>query len=238
MKKNFKIYAICWAILVALFNVICFVTPNIAKIYRTEYIKFGGAFWAGYIFITLAFIGQLICAFVAFKAENAQKLFYNLPLIAVSYTGLILTIIFGALAMAIPNLPNWIGIIVCLIVLAFTAIAVISAKAAGTVVANIDDKVKTNTAFIKEMTVETQNLMNRANAPKLKEYCKNVYEALRFSDPMSNDQLTDIESRIKEEFATFTDAVISDDLDLTESSAKELINLIVERNSKFKVIKQ
>lgn len=233
MKTNFKLYIVCWAILLALFNVICFVTPNEAAGLN----KFGGAFWIGYIFITAAFIGQLVCAYIAFKAENLKKLFYNLPLVTLSYTGLVLTLIFGGAAMAIPNLPNWIGIIVCLIILAFTAIAVISAKAAGTVVSNIDEKIKTNAAFIKEMTVETQNLMNRANAPKLKEYCKKVYEALRYSDPMSKEQLTDIENRIKEEFAVFTDAVISDDLDLTESSAKELISFIDERNNVIRLIK-
>ena len=234
MNRKFKVYAACWAILLALFNVICFVTPSEAA----DMTKFGGAFWMGYIFITLAFIGQLICVFYALKPDNLQKLFYNIPLITISYTGLIIMLVVGALAMAIPDLPNWIGIIVCLIVLAFTAIAVISAKVAGTVVSNIDEKVKTNTVFIKEMTAEAQNLTNRANALKLKEYCKKVYEALRYSDPMSNGQLMDIENRIKEEFATFTDAVISDDLDLTESSAKELINSIDERNLKCKVIKQ
>lgn len=233
MKKSFMVYAVCWAILLALFNVICFVTPGEAA----GMTKFGGAFWAGYIFITLAFIGQLICAFVALKAENAQKLFYNLPLVTVSYTGLIIMLIVGGIAMAVPNLPNWIGIIVCLIVLAFTTIAVISAKAAGTVVANIDEKVKTNTAFIKEMTVEAQNLTNRAKAPKLKEYCKKVYEALRYSDPMSNGQLMDIENRIKDEFNILTDAVASDNLALTESSVEELLNLIVERNNKCRLLK-
>lgn len=233
MKKSFKIYAVCWAILLALFNVICFVTPSEAA----GMTKFGGAFWTGYIFITLAFIGQLICAFYALKPDNLQKLFYNIPLITISYTGLIIMLVVGALAMAIPDLPNWIGIIVCLIILAFTAIAVIKASAAAEIVGRIDEKTKTQTAFIKEMTIEAQNLMNRANAPKLKEYCKKVYEALRYSDPISKEQLADIENRIKEEFATFTDAVISDDLDLTESSTDELIILISERNSSCKIVK-
>lgn len=233
MKKTFKVYSLIWLICLALFNVICFATPSEAA----GMSKYGGAFWAGYVFITLAFVGQLICANLAFKADNLQKLFYDIPLIAVSYTGLIIMLVIGGLTMAIPNMPNWVGIIACLIALAFTAIAVISAKAAGTIVSNIDEKVKTNTAFIKEMTVETQNLMNRANAPKLKEYCKMVYEALRYSDPISKEQLTDIENRIIEEFAILTDAVISDDLDLTESSAKELINLIDERNNKTRLIK-
>ena len=71
MKKTFNYYSICWLISLAVFNVISFVTPNeIAGIS-----KFTGAFWVGYIFITLAFIGQLGCAYNAFKAENLKKLF-------------------------------------------------------------------------------------------------------------------------------------------------------------------
>ncbi len=233
MNKRFKTYAIIWAILFALFNAICFVTPSEAAGMR----KYGGAFWVGYIFITLAFIGQLICSYIAFKPDNLQKLFYHIPLITISCTGLIVMLVVGGLAMAIPNLPNWAGIIICLLVLAFSVIAVITAKAAGTIVTNIDEKIKTNTAFIKEMTVEAQNLMNRAKAPMLKALCSKVYEALRYSDPMSNENLADIEDRIKEEFATFTDAVLSDNLDLTESSGNELVNLIGERNSKIRMVK-
>ena len=146
-------------------------------------------------------------------------------------------LVVGGLAMAIPNLPNWVGIIVCLLVLAFTAIAVITANVAVIIVSNIDVKIKVNTEFIKKLTVEAQNLMSRARAPMLKNLCTKVYEAFRYSDPMSNDALLDIENRIKEEFATFTDAVLSDNLDETESSGNELINLINERNSKCRPLK-
>lgn len=233
MKKTFKFYAIIWAICLALFNVIAFVTPNeIAGIS-----KFDGAFWVGYIFITLAFIGQLACAYVAFKAENLKKLFYNIPLISISYIGLVVMLVVGGLAMAIPYFPNWIGIIVCLLVLGFTAISVIKASVAAELVSNIDTKVLTETAFIKTITVDAQNLMNRANAPMLKEQCKKVYEALRYSDPISNVALADVEQRIKEEFDALTDAVIADDLDATESSVRELSILINERNNKCKALK-
>ena len=82
MKKSFKTYAIAWAVMFVFFNVICFVTPNETE----EYIKFGGAFWSGYAFIVIAFIGQLLCAYKAFKAENITKFFYNLPIITISFT--------------------------------------------------------------------------------------------------------------------------------------------------------
>ena len=233
MKKTFKFYAIIWVICLLLFNVIAFVTPNeIAGIS-----KFDGAFWVGYIFITLAFIGQLVCAYIAFKAENLNKLFYNIPLISISYGGLVVMLVVGGLTMAIPGMPNWLGVIVCLAVLGFTAISVIKAGFAAEIVSDIDDKIATEIAFIKTMTVEAQNLINRANAPMLKKQCKKVYEALRYSDPVSNCELADIEQRIKEEFDVLTDAVISDDLDATESSVKELSTLINERNNKCKALK-
>ena len=226
MKKAFKFYAMIWAICFALFNVLIFVVPHTLDI----------VFWIGYIFITLTFIGQLACAHVAFKAENLKKLFYNIPLISISYIGLIVMLVVGGLTMAIPNLPNWIGIIVCLLALGFTAISVIKAAAAAEIVSAVDDKIATETAFIKTITVDAQNLMNRANAPMLKEQCKKVYEALRYSDPMSNVALADVEQRIKEEFGALTDAVIADDLDATEISVKEMKALIAERNSKCKML--
>lgn len=233
MKKTFKFYIAIWAICLLLFNALAFVTPNeIAGVS-----KFDGAFWVGYIFITIAFVGQLICAYVALKAENLKKLFYNIPLISISYIGLVAMLVVGGLTMAIPGMPNWLGVIVCLAVLGFTAISVINASFAAELVSDIDEKNVINTTFIINLTADAQNLINRANAPMLKKQCKKVYEALRYSDPVSNCELADIEQRIKEEFDTLTDAVIDDDLDLVESSSKEILNLISERNTKCKLMK-
>ena len=143
MKKNFKFYAACWAILLLLFNAVCFVTPSSAG----GYLKFGGAFWVGYIFVTAAFAGQLVCAYIAFQAANLKKLFYNLPLVTLSYTGLVLTLIFGGAALVIPNLPGWAGSLACLLVLGFNAIEILKAKAAATAVSAVDEKVGRQTGL-------------------------------------------------------------------------------------------
>ena len=131
MKKGFRYYAAAWALLLVLFNLFAFASPRFVG----EYDKFGGAFWAGYVGITVAFVGQLVCAYFALKAENAQKLFYRLPLVTVSYTGLVLTLVCGGLCMAVPDLPNWVGALVCLLILVFCALALIKAAAAAELVA-------------------------------------------------------------------------------------------------------
>ena len=233
MKKTFGFYAIIWALFLALFNVIVFVTPNEAG----GMSKFGGAFWVGYVFITIAFIGQLVCAYFAFKPSDKQKVFYNIPLISISYTGLIIMLIAGTACMAIPNLPNWIGIIVCLLVLAFTAIAVLKATLAISIVSDVDQRVATKTHFVKTLTVDAEHLMNTAKNAELKSLAKKVYEAVRYSDPMSNAVLVEVEGKIQNGFDDFENAVNSEDYELTSSTADELLALVDIRNKKCKELK-
>lgn len=233
MKKGFKVYAIAWAILLIVFNVICFVTPSEAG----GMSKFGGAFWAGYAFITAAFIGQLACAAKAFNAENLQKFFYNIPLISISYGGLIVMFIVGGAVMAIPGLPNWAGIIVCMLVLAFTAISVIKAQAAATLVEQTDEKVKVNTSFIRELRVEAESLLAHAKTIETKAVCKKVSEAVKYQDPVSSDALADIEAEIAEKFTTFAAKVKASENDGINETAEELTALLDERGKRCKAVK-
>ncbi len=233
MKKYFKYYGLGWLIALALFNVIVFVTPN--EIAGMS--KFGGGFWTGYIFITLAFLGQLGCSMFFFKEERKERIFLNVPVISISFTALIVTLIVGALCMVIPNLPYWVGIIVCLAVLAFYAIAVIKAKAAADAVEEVGQKVKAQTLFIKSLTADAESLMARAKSDFAKAETKKVYEAVRYSDPMSNEALAGIESQITIKFAALSDAVEADNTDIVKTAAEELLLLVEDRNRKCRVLK-
>ena len=232
MKKNFKYYAGIWAILLVIFNIATFVSPNEAA----GMTKFGGAFWVGYIFITLAFIGQLVVSYFAFNAKNMQKFFYKIPLVRISWTGIVLTLVFGVLCMVIPNLPNWIGIIACFAVLAFNAISLVKANIAADIVSEIDDKIKAQTSFIKTLTIDAESLMSRAQNETAKTATKKIYEAVRYSDPMSNDGLSGIESEISIKFNQLASAVTANSEDIT-TIAEELVVLITDRNKRCKLLK-
>lgn len=226
MKKTFKSYICVWSICLILFNVIAFVVPNEMK----------SNFWTGYIFISLVLLGQLFCASIAFKSENAEKFFYNFPLISISFTGTLVMIVIGGLTMAISTVPVWVGIVLCLIVLAFTAIAVINASVVSETVSNVDTKIKVQTLFIKMLVADAITLMAKAETEEAKAITKKVYETIRYSDPVSNDALSSIESQITVRFKEFENAVCENSEKATVLG-EELVILINDRNTKCKLLK-
>lgn len=232
MKNKFNYYIITWAIFLAVFNAVVFMTPSS----MAGMSKFGGAFWAGYIFITLAFIGQLVCAYFAFRAEYNKKLFLNLPLITISYAALVVSLILGAACMAVPNLPNWVGAVVCVLILGFNAAAVVKAKAAAEIIGEVGDRVSAQTTFIKPLTAKAESLMAKAQTPEAKSAAKKVYEAVRYSDPVSSPDLAEMEAEISARFDKFAKA-ITDGNGNAERLAGEITTLLNDRNKMCKVLK-
>lgn len=232
MKKGIKFYLPCWAIALAVFNVISFAVPITVNVN-----KFTPSFWIGYAFITLMFIAQLVCSVVFFKQDNNDKKFLNIPVISLSYTALIVSIIVGAVAMAVSFIPYWVGIVLGVLIVAFYAIAIISSKAAADTIENVDKKVKAQTFFIKSLTVDAESLLPRAKSDETKAIAKKVYEAIRYSDPMSNEALSPVEAQITIKFNEFSNAVVENNKPLAETLGNELIILVNDRNKKCKILK-
>lgn len=233
MNKKIKYYSVIWLISLAIFNVVAFITPSTVN----GVSKYDASFWIGYGFITATFIGQLYCAYKAFKANSLQRLFYNVSLISVSYIGLIVMLIVGSLCMTIPQVPCWIGVIACVLVLGVTAIAVIKTSAAIEIVESIDEKVKAQTFFIKSLTMDADGLVTLAKTAEMQACAKTVYEAIRYSDPMTNPALTNVEAQIVAKFEEFSKAVGDDNIASAKDVSNELLLLIRNRNQKCKLLK-
>lgn len=234
MKKNFKSYALIWAIMLAAFNAVVFLVRPVIPGYVINY---DVRFWIAWGFILASFIGNLVCTNFAFKAENLRKMFYNLPLITVSWSALIAMLVVGCILMLIPNCPAWIAAIVCIFILAGNAIAVIKALWAADVVNKVDERVKAQTAFIKNLTVDAEGLLSRAKSDAVKAECKKVFEAVRYSDPMSNDALSSVEAEMTVKMVELATAVGADDAEKAKDVADELIILAGDRNKKCKLLK-
>lgn len=227
MKKNFKFYAVSWALLFAIFNVLAFAVG----------FKNNASFWTAYIASVIAMLLQLVCAKISFKPEKLDRLFLNIPVISITFNGMVAAMIIGAVCMVIPSVPVVVIIVIEYLILAFTGISVLKANAAAEIVNEVGEKVKEKTQFIKLTTVDAQNLMNSAKSESVKSACKKVYEALRYSDPMSNEALDREEAKIADKMAELSSAVASDNGDSAESISNEITVLVKTRNNKCKALK-
>lgn len=234
MNKNFKSYTLIWVVLLAVWCAVVFLVRPVIPGYVINYDK---RFWIAFVCILATFIGNLVCANVAFKVENHKKMFLNLPLITVSFSALIAMLAVGSVLMLIPDCPAWITAIVCILILAFNAIAVVKAAWAADAVSKVDERVAAQTTFVKNLTADAEGILSRAKSDAVKAECKKVYEAVRYSDPMSNEALSAIEAKITEKVGEFSSAVDEDDAEKVKEIADDIAVLVSDRNKKCKVLK-
>ena len=227
MKKNFKYYAIAWALLLVIFNVVSILIPEWPTLEKTT-----ASFWIGYAFINASFVGQLICTWVAFKDDSAEKTIYNIPLFSISYTGLISNAVVGLICMIIAPLPYWVGGIICPLIFVINLVAVIKAKLAAELITEVSA-----TDFMYDMRADSESLLIRAKTDDVKAICIKVRDAFKYSDPMSSPALESIEAEIKKHFESMKKALIGGKVDVVTAESEELLALIFERNNKCKRLK-
>jgi len=232
MKKSFKFYVAVWVMFLAIYNLAVFLVQPAPGWYKNYDLRF----WLSWGVVITAYIGHLLCAKAVFEAKNIDKIFLNIPLVTQSYTSLIVMTIASSVLMLIPDCPAWIAAIVCTAITCFSVVALIKAKVAADLVSEIDAKIKADTVLVKMLTADAASLVSRAQNGTAKSAAKKVYEAIRYSDPMSNDKLAGIESEIVMKFNQFSDAVIANREEVTVL-AEELMVLVSDRNNRCRLLK-
>ena len=231
MKSKFKYFVAIWAAIVVFFNLFVFILHN------RFYDGFTESFWIGYIVIMLMFVAHLGVTWYGVKDDNLTKLFYNIPIIRVSQISVVVTFIAGFLCMAVPILPEWLGILICALAVVFAVVATMRAQIASTIVEDIDKKIKNKTFFIRSLVDDIQTMMEISDSADIKAELKKVYDTAYFSDAMSADVLESVESQITIKISELREVVEAGSIDDVKKTAKEAIVLINDRNRKCKLAK-
>lgn len=222
MKKNTKLAYAVLGIVFILFNVIAFAVPTDKTI----------TFWIAYAFTVVAFALQIGIWIAAFKtAETLKSKFLGVPIIYVGIVYLVLQLIAFAVFMIFPLIPSWIVIIACALVLGISAICLISADAARDEINRVEEKVNQKVFYIRELQADIEMLEEQEQNPKIKTSLTKLAEKIRYSDPMSNVALADLEARIREKVTALRTA------DHKLEIITELDLLLAERNRKAKILK-
>ena len=239
MQKQKNYYLLIWALAFVVYNVIIFaVLPDSYTIAGLEYSKYNNGFWIGYTGIMLVFFGNLFVSLMFFsKSENVSKTFLNYPLLRLAWSALATTFLAGTIIMSVRAIPAWVGALICILILFFYAVAVITTSSAVDAVESIEERVQEKTAVMLGLTADAEALISRAPNDEIRSECKKVYEALRYSDPVSDVGLTDIEIHISAELADFSGAVKNSSTEEVKALSAQLREDIRERAIKCKSLK-
>lgn len=236
MKKVLWIYVAIWALCLGLFNALAFLVPALPT-----YPKFEEAgFWIGYAATTVAYIANLFASIRFMRGnerKDAERRLFHIPLVQKSVTALAIMTVIGGVCVAISAIPAYIGAILCVAVVVFYIISTLKANIAVSEVERVGENVKQKTQFIKLLTVDAMALDSRTLSSEAKALTHKVCEAIRYSDPMSDNALSEVEGKLKTAFESFEKAIDINDIVEAESLAHTVLALVRERNAKCKALK-
>lgn len=232
MNQYKKTYLIIWCLMTALFNAAVFLSPAGQLALELSL----PAFWVGYGCIMAALIIQLVCFLaVVARAGTAEQVFLRIPLLRLSNGCVVLSALLGGGCIALPFLPNWLTIVVAAAVLVFYIIAMLNASAAGDIVAQRHRQVADKTALLYSLRDSVHALSARAKDEADRAACEKLYDALRYSDPMTSDVVAIYDARLGDKCAQLREAVLHGGN--VSMLVEEALLLLEERNLKCRMSK-
>lgn len=221
MKKNSTKGYIILGILFALVSIVAFAVPTIKT----------AAFWIAYVFTAAAFAAQIIIWKKALGNEALKSKFLGFPVVHIGIVYAIIQVVAFAVFLFVPTLPVWSAIVVCSVISGVSAVCMISADAGRNEIERVEAKVQKKVFYIRELQVDVELIAAAETDADTKAVLTQLAEKIRFSDPMSNEQLADLENKISAKVSELKTAANKVEV------ATELTSLLNERNKKCKLLK-
>ena len=181
------------------------------------------AFWVAYIFTVVALAAQIVLWKRAFGHKELKSKFLGFPIVHIGIVYLVVQIAVLFIFVFAEKLPTWSALVICTAIAAIAAIFMIAADAGRTEIERVEQKIKGK--------VDMEILAGAEKDAKTKKALEQLAEKIRFSDPMSNEQLAVLEDKI---------SLAVENLKSSDDKMKiiEDLNLLLdERNRKCKILK-
>ncbi len=230
MNKKFTSAAIVCGIILFLWTVIFFAVP---------FPKYAASVVA-YIFSAISIIAAFGITYIAFKdGTELKSKFYGFAIFKIGAIYSAAQILFTLLIAGIgffARVPLWILAVVSIVFLGLAAIGVIAADNARDVVETQDEKVKAATRTVKYFRIDVASIVDSCKDSELKKRLEKLSDQFKYSDPVSNEKLEEIESRISFEIEALR-GIVNTDTQKASQKADEIAQLLSERNRICKIEK-
>ncbi|MGN8946320.1 hypothetical protein ACTNEF_14720 [Bariatricus sp. HCP28S3_E4] len=226
-KKSWIMTAVIYAIIFAVFNLLVFVIAN----------EKNGVFWMSYAFMCIAFIVQIASMLLALRSLETETVFMGIPLASLSLYYFFAAIFVGAVFMFFQNAPFKLALVLQILILAIYVVIAIMALMSRNVVQDVNDNLKENVEAIKTLVVDVDVFIPQVNDPALKKSLKKLSETIKYSDPMSNAAVADIEEQIMQTVNELRINIENSRNAEAIQTCKDIEVLFMQRNSLLKATK-
>lgn len=142
-------------------------------------------FWIAYAFTMMAFLVQIIVPVISTLGLEVKKDdFLGLPFFMIDTIYLIIQLTVGIALIVLPTTVKVSLVIEVLLFSCFTLI-IIAMAAGKTVIITSDKADGKTTEFMRNLSIKVENIYNCEKDLVKKEILKKLYEAIRYSDPIS-----------------------------------------------------
>lgn len=221
MKKNSTKGYVILGILFTLVSIIAFAVPTLKT----------ATFWIAYVFTAAAFAAQIIIWRTALGKEALKSKFLGFPVVHIGIVYAIIQTVAFAVFLFAPTLPVWSAIVVCSIIAGVSAVCMISTDAGLNEIERVEAEVQEKVFFIRELQADIELIATTETDADTKAELTRLAEKISFSDPMSNEQLMDLENKISTKVLKLKTATNKVEI------ITELTLLLDERNKKCKILK-
>ena len=201
-----------------------------------------GTFKVAYGFGIVAIVAQVFVILLAMSGANiVRKKFYAYPIVRMGMIYLavqmVLTLFFSLITTFVENVPSWIAIVVCSIVLCTFIVLILLTDTARDEVEKIEENEERQTVQIKTFRINVDSLVRRAEDQELLKKLEQLSDIARYSDPVSNEVLYAVENEITEKINELGRAIRKGEIENAKSLAMDAIDLFEDRNAQCKAFK-
>lgn len=184
----------------AVYNVIAFALPFSKT----------AVFFLSWIFTMAALAAQIYLIRTAFfKGEGIKSKLYGFPIARVGIIYLVVQVVLGLVFMALGTMvPLWLPLVLYVILMGAAIIGLITTEGAREEVERQERKLVKDVSRMRKFQAHTKMLAREGQIPEAKEPLKELAEAFRYSDPVSNEALREIEDTLADDLSRLQDAVV------------------------------
>lgn len=219
MTKKSMARTLIYLIELVIFNICAFLLVS----------KHNDVFWLTYAFTTIAFLSQIVFG-ILFDKKNLNYKFLSLPIFYINAIYLVVQLIACLICFIIP-VSNVFAFIIQILILAINAVVILISIMGKENISNVGNEIEKNTKNIQMLTMESELLFTSQEDINKKRELKKLYEAIRYSDPVSStESIRLVDEEINNLLQKIKDNVTSMSSGDLAKEIEPILELIAKRN--------